>query len=125
MAPSKAVKYLGVWLDNTLSISKHVTKLASSCYFFLYNLRRIRKYLSKSACETLINALVVSRLDYCNSLFTAILPNFSHNFNVSKTVQLDSSTTINVVFSIISSSTRSSLAAHQVSLHFQDPPYNF
>ena len=69
VAPSEAVKDLGVWLDNTLSMSKHVTKLASSCYFFLYNLRRIRKYLSKNACETLINALVVSRLDYCNSLF--------------------------------------------------------
>ena len=69
VAPSYAVKDLGVWLDNTLSMSKHVTKLASSCYYFLYNLRRIRKYLSKNACETLINALVVSRLDYCNSLF--------------------------------------------------------
>ena len=38
------------------------------------------------------HALVVYRLDYCNSLFSAILPNFSHNSNVSKTVQLDSST---------------------------------
>ena len=36
---------------------------------FLYNIWRIRKYLSKSACETPINALVVSRLDYCNNLF--------------------------------------------------------
>ena len=36
---------------------------------YLYNFRRIRNYLSKSACETLINALVVSRLYYCNSLF--------------------------------------------------------
>ena len=90
--PSEAVKDLGLWLDNTLSMSKHVTKLASSCYFFLYNLRCVRKYLSKSAWETLINALVVSRLDYCTSLFTAILPNFSHNSNVSRTVQLDSST---------------------------------
>ena len=30
--PSEALKDLGVWLDNTLSMSKHVTKLASSYY---------------------------------------------------------------------------------------------
>ena len=51
MAPSEAVKDFGVWLDNTLSMSKHVTKLPSSCYFFLYNLRRIRKYVSNSAAR--------------------------------------------------------------------------
>ena len=49
-------------------MSEHVTRFASSCYYFLYNLRWIRKYLSQSVCETLVNALVVSRLDYCNSL---------------------------------------------------------
>ena len=49
------------------TVSKHVTRLVSSCHYFLYNLRRIRKYLSQSVCETLVNALVVSPLDYCNN----------------------------------------------------------
>ena len=50
--PSEALKDLGVWLDNTLSMSKHVTKLASSYYSSYTYIWRIRKYLSKSACET-------------------------------------------------------------------------
>ena len=65
---SKEVKNLGTWFDNTLSMSTQVSKVASSCFFFIYNIRRIRKYLSKEVCETLVNALVTSRIDYCNSL---------------------------------------------------------
>ena len=61
------MKNLGVWFDNELSLSKHVTRVTSSCYYFIYNIHRIRKYLSRNACETIINALVTSRLDYCNS----------------------------------------------------------
>ena len=36
--------------------------------YFLYNIRRIRKYLSRRSTETLIHAFVSSRIDYCNSL---------------------------------------------------------
>ena len=34
----------------------------------LYKIRRIRKYLSYKSAQTLILALVIGRLDYCNSL---------------------------------------------------------
>ena len=68
ISTSKVVKNLGSWFDNTLSMSAHVTKIASSCFYYIYNIRHIRKYLSRKACETLVNALITSRLDYCNSL---------------------------------------------------------
>ena len=68
ISSSKEVRNLGAWLDNTLSMSTQVSKVASSCFYYIYNIRRIRKYLSSEVCETLINALVTSRLDYCNSL---------------------------------------------------------
>ena len=45
-----------------------VSKVASSCFYYIYNIRRIRKYLSREVCETLVNSLITSRLDYCNSL---------------------------------------------------------
>ena len=62
---SDEVQNLGFWFDRSLSMSSHVTKIVSSC---LYNIRRIRKYLTQKACETLVNALITSRLDYSNSL---------------------------------------------------------
>ena len=34
----------------------------------LYKIRRIRKYLSYKSAQTLILALVIGRLDYCNSV---------------------------------------------------------
>ena len=37
-------------------------------FYYLYNIRRIRKYLSRRSTETLIHAFVTSRVDYRNSL---------------------------------------------------------
>ena len=34
----------------------------------MYNIRKIRKYLTKDLTVTLVHALVISRLDYCNSI---------------------------------------------------------
>ena len=41
---------------------------AVRAFYYLYNTRHIRKYLSRSSTETLIHAFITSRLDYCNSL---------------------------------------------------------
>ena len=69
IAPQSPVRNLGVWLDSDLSIGDHVTKTSFAAAFcYLYNIRRIRKYLSKECTETLIHAFISSRLDYCNSL---------------------------------------------------------
>ena len=67
ISPSKEVKNLGTSFDSNLSMSAQISKV-SSCFYFIYNIRRIRKYLSAKACETIVNALVTSRFDYCNSL---------------------------------------------------------
>ena len=65
---SSEVKNLGTLIDKELSMVTHVNKVASSYFYYLYNIRRIRKYLTRQVCETLVNALVTSRLEYCNSL---------------------------------------------------------
>jgi len=58
------VKNLGTWLDLTLSMDSHVTNTCSNAFYYLHNIRRIRKYLSRWSTETLIHAFVSSRVDY-------------------------------------------------------------
>ena len=48
-------------------MSTHITKLSSSSFYYLYNIRRIRKYLSRWCTETLVPAFIPSRIDYCSS----------------------------------------------------------
>ena len=50
------------------SIYKTCTPFPFCHFYYLYNIRRIRKYLSRLSTETLIHAFVSSRIDYCNSL---------------------------------------------------------
>ena len=58
--------YVGmIWSSNSLS---HM----QSVFYNVYNIRRIRKFLSFKAAKTLIQALVISHLDYCNSVLYGI-----------------------------------------------------
>ena len=65
---SNTVRNLGVILDSELSLNDHVTKLIQSCFLQLRNIGNVRKYLTKQSAEILVLALVMSRLDYCNSI---------------------------------------------------------
>ena len=76
--PKGVVKNLGTWLDSTLSMNSHVNSNCSNAFYYLYNIRRIRKHLSRRSTETLIHAFVSSRVDYCNSLLYG-LPAYNLN----------------------------------------------
>ena len=52
-----------------MDVATHITKTCGSAFFYLYNIRHIRKYLTSECTEKLIHAFnITSRLDYCNSL---------------------------------------------------------
>ena len=53
-------------------MATHITKTCGGAFFYLYNIRHIRKYLTKESTEKLIHAFITSRLDYCNSLFYGV-----------------------------------------------------
>ena len=57
-----------MWFDSSLNMSEHITKLCACAFFYIYNIRRIRKYLPRDSAETLVHAFISSRLDYGNSL---------------------------------------------------------
>jgi len=71
---SSNVRNLGVIYDSTLGMERHINSVCRSCNFQLRNISRIRRYLTVDAAKTLVQALVISRLDYCNSLLYG-LPN--------------------------------------------------
>ena len=62
-----SAKYLGVHLDEALSMKEQVTSLCRSSYFHLSKIASIRPYLSDESTAQLVSSLILSRLDYCNS----------------------------------------------------------
>ncbi len=75
IAPSKTARNLGVVIDDKLNFTDHITKTARSCRFALYNIKKIRPFLSEHATQLLVQALVLSRLDYCNALLAGLPAN--------------------------------------------------
>ena len=43
ISPSSSVRNLGVWFDFRVNMSERITKLCASAFFYIYNIRRIRK----------------------------------------------------------------------------------
>ena len=62
------IRNLGVAFDPVFSFKKHVSNICKSAFYHIRDLKRIRIYSNKSTAISLANALVSSRLDYCNSL---------------------------------------------------------
>lgn len=65
-------KNLGVWIDNMLNFKTHVKTVVSSCYKIICELSKIRSFLPQECLNTLATSLVLSKLDYCNSLYYKI-----------------------------------------------------
>ena len=68
VSPVSSVGNLSTWFDSHLDMSTRVTKACTSAFYYLYNIRHIRKYLSPESTERLVHAFITSRLDYCNVL---------------------------------------------------------
>ncbi len=63
---------LGVVIDEKLNFSDHIAKTVQSYRFALYNIKKIRPFLWEHATQLLVQALVLSRLDYCNALLAGL-----------------------------------------------------
>ena len=68
ICPSTKVKNLGSWFDPNLDMISHINNICSSSFYYLYNICRIRKYLSPQSAISLIHVFITTKLDYCNSL---------------------------------------------------------
>ncbi len=64
----ESVRDLGAFFDSTMSMECHIDSKCSAAFRQLYSIRRIRKFLTREATETLVHAFIFSHLDYCNGL---------------------------------------------------------
>ncbi len=69
------LRNLGVWFDDSVTMSTHLTKMSKNAFYHLHNIGRIRKYLDRDSTKKIIHAFVSSRLDYCNALLYGLLAN--------------------------------------------------
>ena len=69
---STTVKNLGVIFDQFMTLEPHIDKVVKDCFFHLNQISSVRKNLTTYAAKILVQAYVISRLDYCNSLFIGL-----------------------------------------------------
>ncbi len=71
----QTARNLGVVIDDKLNFSDHIAKTDRSFRFALFNIKKIRPFRSEYASQLLFQALVLSRLDYCNALLAGLPTN--------------------------------------------------
>mgnify|MGYP003487436921 FL=1 len=69
---SSCVKSLGVFIDCDLSFEKQISSIVRTSFFHVRSLSKIRPYLTRKAACSVAVSLVLSRLDYCNSLLAGL-----------------------------------------------------
>ena len=67
---SSSVKSLGVIVDRQIKLDSHVKNVCRICNFHSRGLRSLRSPLDDVTAETIGRAIVMSRVDYCNSLLS-------------------------------------------------------
>ena len=50
----------------------HVNKIASACFYHIRRLRQIRHHVSREVLKQLVTSLILSRLDYCNTILAGL-----------------------------------------------------
>ena len=65
-----SVKNLGVTMNSNLSMSQHISNTCKAAYIQIRHISSVRHLLTIQATQTLVCSLVLSRLDYCNSLLS-------------------------------------------------------
>ena len=68
VAPASTTRNLGVLFDRNLKFDAQITKTCCAGYYYLYNIRKIRKYLTLDSNRCLVYTLVIGRVNYFNSL---------------------------------------------------------
>ena len=73
--PQNVIKDLGVYIDKHLLFKDQINHVVRVASYHLRNISFVKKYLDEKTVHMLIHNHVISRLDYCNSIYYG-LPNY-------------------------------------------------
>ena len=62
-------KILGVKFDKSFTMERQINSVKQKCSWTMKNLRTIGRYLDEEVKLMMVTQLVISKLDYCNSLY--------------------------------------------------------
>jgi len=68
LLPALNCRHLGVTIDAQLTMASFVQAVCKSAFYHLWRIGRIRRSLDRASAECLVQSLVISRLQYANSL---------------------------------------------------------
>ena len=109
-----SVRNLGLHFNEELKHSSHVNKLTSISFKMIHNIARIHHQLDIETTKTLVQALVLSCLDYCNNVLLGI-----PNYNIQK-IQHIQNMSAGIVLQL---PRRSRITHHLADLHWLKVPY--
>jgi len=66
--PTDHARLLGVTLSADLTLDRHVSNTSARFFYWLRQLRRVRRSLDSTSAATLVHAFVSSSIDYCNTV---------------------------------------------------------
>ena len=61
------IKYLGAWLDQ-----EHIVNKCRTAMLNIQRIKHLRPLLTEAVTQVLVLGLVISHIDYCNSLFVGL-----------------------------------------------------
>ena len=110
---SKIVRYLAALLDSEQSFKKYDTTICANAVniISLNRIKQIRNSLSKDVCQTLVQALVISHLDYANAILIDFLDIAIKNYKEYKTSLLIWSYVMKTVRKVLRKTFKITLAA--------------
>jgi len=70
--PVRTVRDLGVYIDANVTMSARVTAVVKACFAALQQIHSVLRLLTRTTFLSVVLALVVTKVDYCNSVLSGI-----------------------------------------------------
>ncbi|XP_048240230.1 uncharacterized protein LOC125373274 [Haliotis rufescens] len=70
--PSNQARNLGVIFDSNLTYKAHINKVCKKAFLNIRNISQVRRYLNTKTATTIVQACMLSHLDYCNALLVGL-----------------------------------------------------